>query len=114
MHRTERDPTDLRLDAALDAWRRDVSTATPRPALAERVLAAVARGDDEDARFRRLARTYAAAAAVVAALGVGGTFWLRRAAPDAPVAAPSVADVENARFSLVGLDSVADLSVGGR
>ena len=47
MHRTERDPADLRLDAALDAWRRDVSTATPRPALAERVLAAVARGDDE-------------------------------------------------------------------
>jgi anti-sigma factor RsiW len=88
-----------RLRATVDAWRRDVSLPAP-DGLAARVLRTVAIGDDERERFRAVSRRYAAAAAVLLAVGVGGTAWARRPVPPPPSdSAPSVVDLEEARLA---------------
>jgi len=69
--------SDAALDAALGVFRDDCRAQRVAPRLAERVLAAAARGDVEAARFSRVARTYAAAAAVLAAAGVLGSVLVR-------------------------------------
>ena len=113
--RPARDRDDAVLASAFDAWRRDVAGVRPAPHLAERVLAAAARGEVESSRFRRLARVYAVAASVLAAAGVAGALLAR--APVREVAAsrpPSVHALEEARLTRVGLDSVSRLTVDGR
>ncbi len=113
--RPARDRDDAVLASAFDAWRRDVAGVRPAPHLAERVLAAAARGEVESSRFRRLARVYAVAASVLAAAGVAGALLAR--APEREVATarpPSVHDLEEARLTRVGLDSVSHLTVDGR
>lgn len=113
--RSDRDRDDAGLASALDAWRRDVAAVRPPPRLAERVLAVAARGEVESSRFRRLARVYAVAASVTAAAGVAGALWARSPAADVvPARAPSVHDLEEARLTRLGLDTVTRLTVDGR
>lgn len=92
---------DARLDAALAAFRRDCH-AEGRSAtaddLADRVMAALAAGDPETVRFRRAARGYAAAAAVLLAFGVAGTVHVRTSAAG-PRVAPRVDDLVEARLA---------------
>ena len=104
-------------------WRRDVASVAPSPALVGDVLraaaglahgAAFAREDELD-RVRRVARIYASAAAVLLAVGVGGALFVRHGGTGRATTPPStLADLELHRMSLVGLDSVADLPLGGR
>jgi hypothetical protein len=107
---------DPALDAGLAAFRADCRATRVAPRLAERVLAAVARGDVEATRFSRVARAYAAAAAVLAAAGVGGSLLVHRdALPATPQARSSLYDVEEAGILQEGSRSALDLSVeGGR
>ena len=87
-----------RLRAAMDVFREDAAAAAP-DRLGERVLAAVARGDDESDRFHALARRYAAAAAVLLAVGVGGTVWTHGTIPAAGTAAPpTIAELEESHM----------------
>jgi hypothetical protein len=91
----------------------DVAACAPRH-LAESAFSQ-ARGEVESSRFRRLARVYAVAASVLAAAGVAGALLAR--APEREVATarpPSVHDLEEARLTRVGLDSVSHLTVDGR
>jgi anti-sigma factor RsiW len=53
--------------------------AAPRADLADRVIAGLSAGPREDALFQRIARRYAAAAAVLLAVGLGGTAFARAA-----------------------------------
>jgi hypothetical protein len=109
------DVADRALDAALAAFRDDCRSARPSARLAESVLAAVARGDDETSRFHRIARTYAAAAAVLALVGVAGSVLAHRDVKPATARMDSTLDdLADARLSNEVLVSVADLSVGGR
>ena len=89
-----RDPSDEALARFMDAWRDDVSTVPPR-GLAEHVLAAVSGRQDEAERFQGLARRYAAAAAVLLAVGVGGSVTL------AGTASPAGSPSSTADFSVV-------------
>ena len=115
------------LSTALAAWRTDVRAVAPSSDLTARVLRAAADArtlsasarEDELDRVRRVARVYASAAAVLLAIGVGGALIARHGAhgdaSDRNSTAPaSLADLENHRMSLIGLDSVVDLTVGGR
>jgi hypothetical protein len=100
-----------RLRADLDLFRADVASAGSRRAtpgaasLADRVLARVAAGasdaSDEE-RFHAVARRWSAAAAILVALGVGGSLALDRAATPAEAAdaAALTSLVETHRFSL--------------
>ncbi len=82
--------------------------------MAERVLAAAAHGAVESSRFERLARVYAVAASVMAAVGVAGAMWARPAARAVvPARAPSVHDLEEARLTHAGRVSVTRLTVDG-
>jgi anti-sigma factor RsiW len=63
-----------RLRAAGDALRDDVPAAPE--GMAARVYLSVVGGHAESERFHAVARRYAAAAAVILALGVGGTLWV--------------------------------------
>jgi anti-sigma factor RsiW len=63
--------------AAGDALRDDVPAAPE--GLAARVYLSVAGGHAESERFHAVARRYTAAAAVLLALGVGGSLWVDRA-----------------------------------
>lgn len=113
--RRDDEARDPALDALLGVWRDDCRAVATAPHLAARVLAAAARGDVESSRFQRFARAYAVAATLVAAASIVGALWLRHTARPATVASvPRVTDLEEARLSLAGLESVADLSVGGR
>lgn len=116
MNRTSPDPVGIAdLEKALSAFRDDVRRAPPpRSDLAERVLAAVAHGEDEILRFRRLARAYTAAAAVLVAVGVGGTLLVQGNRPQGSPLASSVADLEASRLSLEKNVTLTDLAVGGR
>jgi hypothetical protein len=109
---TPRTPDDAdSIDSALAILRRDLGTARPAPGLADRVLAAARRGDAETLRFRRYARAYGAAAALLLALGTAGAVALRRPPPDPR---GTLADLEATRMALEQAVSVADLAVGGR
>lgn len=88
---------DARLDAALAAFRRDCRR-TPADDLADRVMATVTAGDPEAVRFRRAARGYAAAAAILLAFGVGGSIFVRTGSA-APRVAPRVDDLVEARLA---------------
>jgi anti-sigma factor RsiW len=107
-----------RLRADLDLFRADVrprgaSLAVATLAVAtladgdmvERVLAAVAAGEPgptDEERFRRVARRWSAAAAVLVAVGVGGSVAVDRIAPPAEAgdSAALTSFVEINRFSL--------------
>jgi hypothetical protein len=101
---SERLGAEERLRADLDLFRADVR---PRidPSLADRVLAAVAAGahraSDEE-RFQVAARRWSAAAAVLVAVGVGGSLALDRVARPAEAgdSAALTSFVETNRFSL--------------
>jgi hypothetical protein len=99
------------LDRALDELRRDLGSVRPAPDLAERVLGAARVGDVEVRRFHRYARAYAAAAALLLALGAAGAWAARRPAPDPE---RTLADLEASRLAIEQAVSVADLAVGGR
>lgn len=105
------DPRDALLARVVSAWRDDVA----RPAadgLSARVLAAARRGGDDDVRFRRVARVYAAAAVALLAVGVGGTLVLRRVAP--PRSAPRLDDLESERLARELAVTIDAQRVGGR
>lgn len=101
------------LDAALALLRRDLATVRPAPGLADRVLVAARRGDEEARRFRRFARVYAAAAALLLVLGTAGALSVSARRPE-PDPRGTLADLEATRMALEQADSVADLAVGGR
>jgi len=82
---------DARLDAAFAVFRHDCRRA-PADDLAARVMARIAAGDPEAARFHRTARGYAAAAAVLLAFGVGGSIHVRSSSAG-PRVAPNVDDL---------------------
>ena len=89
---------DALLLRGLAAWREDVA----RPAaddLAVRVLAAARRGDADDLRFRRVARVYSAAAAVLLVVGVGGSVLAVRPPAGASSRAPRIDDLETSRLA---------------
>jgi hypothetical protein len=102
---------EVLVDRALADLRRDLASVRAEPGLVDRVVARTRGGDLESVRFRRYARAYAAAAAVLLAAGVGGAYALRPAAAD-PRAA--LTDLETTQINLVRAASVADLAVGGR
>jgi hypothetical protein len=103
---------DALLARALEAFRDDCARA-PAADLAARVFAGVRRGDDESARFLRLARAYSAAAAVLLVVGVTGSVLTR---PSGHVArsAPRIADVEANRLARELAVTIDDQRVGGR
>ncbi len=95
-----------RLAAAMDSLREDAAKQGPHPDLAVRVLAAVANGDPdahEARRFARAARWWSVAAAVLFAVGVGGTLAVRRAGggqgPQALDSSDLLAHVESWRMA---------------
>lgn len=99
--RPSSDASDRGLDAALDAFRRDChrdARAASADALAARVMASLAAGDPETVRFRRAARGYAAAAALLLACGVAGSVHVRTSSA-APRVAPRVEDLTEARLA---------------
>jgi hypothetical protein len=109
---TPRTPDDAdSIDAALAVLRRDLATVRPAPGLSDRVLAAARHGDAEAQRFRRYARAYGAAAALLLALGTAGAVAIRRPEPDPR---GTLADLEATRLAVEQAVSVADLAVGGR
>ena len=108
------------LRAAMDAFREDVPTTVPH-GLAERVLASAARGDDESERFRALARRYAAAAAVLLAVGVGGSVWVAGAEgfdgardPSGSPSQPTLSDLVDGHMKSEQYVALDALSVRGR
>ena len=106
-----------RLKAAMDAFRDDAGAAPPQ-ALAERVLASAVRGEQESERFRALARRYSAAAAVLLAVGVGGSVWVAPAAPAPSSAgrtgAASLADLEESQMARELYVALDEQPIGGR
>ena len=105
-----------RLRSAMDAFRDDASAAAPE-ALAERVLASAARGEQESEQFRGLARRYAAAAAVLLAVGVGGSVWVAPAASSASAqraGTASLVDLEESQMARELYVALDEQPVGGR
>jgi anti-sigma factor RsiW len=76
-----------RLRAAGDALRDDVP-AVPE-GLAARVYLSAVGGHAESERFHAVAKRYAAAAAVILALGVGGSLWVDRVPKHASAGEPA-------------------------
>jgi anti-sigma factor RsiW len=77
-----------RLREAAKVMRSASARVGPRPDLADRVLAAGGVGSGELVAFRRLARRYVAAAAVLLGIGVSGSLWLDRAIDRRPGGVP--------------------------
>jgi hypothetical protein len=89
-----------RLREASDALRAAARRAPPED-LADRVLAAAVPAGGELAAFRRAARRYVAAAAVLLGLGLGGSVWIDRSGGPAAAATPApglFADPADARI----------------
>lgn len=103
---------DARLDAAFAVFRHDCRRA-PADDLAARVMARIAAGDPEAARFHRTARGYAAAAAVLLAFGVGGSIHVRSSAAG-PRVAPRVDDLVEARLAREQSAALSDQPVTGK
>jgi hypothetical protein len=106
-------PDDALVDRALSDFRRDLASVRAHPGLVDRVMARARGGDDETDRFRRFARAYAAAAAVLLAAGAAGAYAMRRPPADSGSLA-NLADLEASRIDVERAVSVADLAVGGR
>ena len=104
---------DARLARGLEAFRDDCARA-PAAGLAARVLANVRRGDDESARFLRLARAYSAAAAVLLVVGVTGSVLTRASAHAASRPVPRLDDLEANRLARELAVTIDDQRVGGR
>ena len=104
---------DALLARALDAFRADAAR-LPADGLAARVLAGVRRGDADERRFERVARVYAAAAAVLLVVGVGGSLAVRRSVPASARVAPRLDDLEAARLAQELAVTIDDQRVGGK
>jgi hypothetical protein len=113
---------DALLARGLDLVRADLEEAAasrlpaprlPGQGLAERVLAAARAGDADAVRFARLARVYAAAAAVLLVVGVGGSVMVRRPALSQR-AAPRLDDLEVSRLAREAAVTLDDQHVGGK
>ncbi len=108
---------DALLARGLDAFRDDCAR-SPAPGLAVRVLGDVRRGDAESARFVRVARAYAVAAAVLLVVGVGGSVITRRGAHGGSRSAlgpiPGIADLEENRLARELAVTLDDHPVGGK
>ena len=104
---------DALLARALDAFRAD-ATRLPADGLAARVLAGVRRGDADARRFERVARVYAAAAAVLLVVGVAGSVAVRRSPRESARVAPRLDDLEAARLAQELAVTLDDQHVGGK
>jgi anti-sigma factor RsiW len=103
--------------AAGDALRDDVPAA-PR-GLAARVYLSALSACSESDRFHAVAKRYAAAAAAILALGVGGSLWLDRTAKPVAASEPAgtLADLlveRRVELSYGLLDPAAAMNSGGR
>lgn len=101
---------------AMDVWRDDVTRGAPADDdLAERVLASIEAGRPASGSAPTVARWYAAAAAALIAVGIGGTVIAREARTPAPVS--RTADLDELGPQLIEgfvFDHVMWPSEGGR
>ncbi len=78
------------------------------------MLAGVRQGDADERRFERVARVYAAAAAVLLVVGVGGSLAVRRTVRESARVAPRLDDLEASRLAQELAVTLDDQHVGGK